>query len=326
VLIDGRAGTGKSVLIRKLNDYCEKEGLNYVNLAPTNKAALNINGKTLHKFFALSRDSKVINAKKFGKLRGLDYVFIDEISMVSSLLLRYLYLAKLNNKKVKIVCVGDHRQLAPVGEKKHMGSDCLKFICDYQKVNMTVNKRFDEELREAADKWYLRMQLKESMFGNSTDVKRFLCYTNRKRKQLNARLMEQHKNPKRFLVLPCATKTLLSKTEKTVEDDQSQAMVVSPGKTVEDDQSQAMVVSPGMPVICRKNCANDGLVNNDETHVINFNKKTKKVRVANAGGKEEFGYVEFTEFYNPAYAITIHRSQGQTYTDPFCIAEIDLIN
>jgi hypothetical protein len=200
--------------------------------------------------------------------------------------------------------------LAPFGEKKHMGSDCLKFICDYQKVNMTVNKRFDENLREAADKWYLRKQLDESMFGNSQDVKRFLCYTNRKRQQLNTLLMAKHKNPKRFLELPCALK--MNKA----------------GVTVVDQESQAMVISPGMPVICRMNCNKDGLAKNNESIVRNFNKKTKKILITHSKkieGKEEFSYLEFTEYFNPSYAITIHKSQGETYTDPYCIAELDLI-
>jgi ATP-dependent exoDNAse (exonuclease V) alpha subunit len=119
--------------------------------------------------------------------------------------------------------------------------------------------------------------------------------------------MERHKDPKRFLLLPCA----MTRNKA--------------GKTVLDEQSQDFIISAGMPVICRKNNVGQGLVNNDETYVVNFNKKTKKVKVANPGGKEEFSYVEFTEYYNPAYAITIHRSQGQTYTEPYCLTELDLI-
>lgn len=112
--INGRAGTGKSVLIRKLNKILDERGLKYVNLSPTNKASRNIDGETIHKFFAIGFDNKTINAKKLMKLKGLHYVFIDEISMVSSNLLRFLHLAKMNNPKIKFICVGDSWQLAPV--------------------------------------------------------------------------------------------------------------------------------------------------------------------------------------------------------------------
>lgn len=47
------------------------------------------------------------------KLKQLDYVIVDEISMVGYNL---LHLAKLQSEKVKFIFVGDYRQLEPVAE------------------------------------------------------------------------------------------------------------------------------------------------------------------------------------------------------------------
>ena len=50
--INGRAGTGKSHLVRMLQDELDKKEIKYKSLAPTNKSAIVINGMTMHKFKA----------------------------------------------------------------------------------------------------------------------------------------------------------------------------------------------------------------------------------------------------------------------------------
>lgn len=48
--IDGRAGTGKSTLLRCIMERLQKKNIKYISLAPTNKACPIINGMTIHKF------------------------------------------------------------------------------------------------------------------------------------------------------------------------------------------------------------------------------------------------------------------------------------
>ena len=301
--IDGRAGTGKSILIKKLNKYCDDNELKYVNLAPTNKASRNINGITIHKFFGIGRDSKAINAKKFSKLKGLDYVFVDEISMVSSHLLRFLYLAKLNNKKIKFVLVGDSWQLAPVKEQAHTDTDCVKFLCDYNRVSLTINKRFDKKLRDIAEKYYLTGKINLKAFGDSEKVDRYLCYTNRKRKEVNDKLMKKHKKVKKFLEL---------ELNLDYEEDKN------------EPSSQDMILNIGMPIICRENCKNLELVNNEEYKVVGFDKRKQLITINNENFPD-YTYDDFQKYFLPAYCITIHKSQGQTYDKPYKICEVNKI-
>ena len=48
--ITGPAGTGKSQLIRQIKQELQNKGKTFACLAPTNLAAINIKGTTVHKF------------------------------------------------------------------------------------------------------------------------------------------------------------------------------------------------------------------------------------------------------------------------------------
>jgi DNA replication protein DnaC len=86
LFLTGKAGTGKSTLLRYLISSIEKR---YVLLAPTGIAALNIGGQTIHSFFGfgfrpyLPRDRDLPDLSgKIDLIRELDLIIIDEISMV----------------------------------------------------------------------------------------------------------------------------------------------------------------------------------------------------------------------------------------------------
>jgi hypothetical protein len=71
--IDGRAGTGKSTLIKKLMEEMDKQEIKYRALAPTNKACRVIKGQTIHRFASRCRTTEALDAMK------LEYMFVDEI-------------------------------------------------------------------------------------------------------------------------------------------------------------------------------------------------------------------------------------------------------
>ena len=80
--ITGKAGTGKSTLLQYLNITLNKS---CVLLAPTGRAAINIKGQTLHSFFYLESgvlQPKDYKHKKNKKLKNIDILIIDEVSMV----------------------------------------------------------------------------------------------------------------------------------------------------------------------------------------------------------------------------------------------------
>ena len=75
-IVQGCPGVGKSHFTRLLQNELKARDKKFVSLAPTNKAALIINGTTLNKF-----KIKVKTTKKMDSL-NLDYIIVDEISMM----------------------------------------------------------------------------------------------------------------------------------------------------------------------------------------------------------------------------------------------------
>ena len=74
--IDGRAGTGKTTLIRLLQEELTRKGKSFISLATTNKAARFLkDGKTIYMF-------SMQYTMKFIKECKANYIFIDEISMM----------------------------------------------------------------------------------------------------------------------------------------------------------------------------------------------------------------------------------------------------
>jgi len=123
VFISGRAGTGKSVL---LQHFAQNGAKQIVKVAPTGIAALNIRGQTLHSCFGLPigvirTDQLGLGADTRELLRSIDTIVIDEISMVRADTIdgidHLLKLARDNPSPfggVQIVAFGDPYQLPPV--------------------------------------------------------------------------------------------------------------------------------------------------------------------------------------------------------------------
>lgn len=135
LFITGSGGTGKSVLIKSIKDICDLKGIQCALTSTTGVTALNIAGETIHRFAGLKigRDpaSKIVyNLKKYpdkyDRLKELDILIIDEVSMFSSHLFELLeeVLRKLRCGMrvegtpkfggVQIIFVGDFLQLSPI--------------------------------------------------------------------------------------------------------------------------------------------------------------------------------------------------------------------
>jgi ATP-dependent DNA helicase PIF1 len=83
VFITGRAGTGKSTLLRLLRKRLKRR---FVVLAPTGLAALNVGGQTIHSFFGLPPGlidkRSIARHRRPALLQALDLLIIDEASMM----------------------------------------------------------------------------------------------------------------------------------------------------------------------------------------------------------------------------------------------------
>ncbi len=123
IFITGNAGSGKSTLLAHIKDVAKK---NTIVLAPTGMAAINVRGVTIHSFFKfapkmLQRKDIQINRARVDLFRKIDLLIIDEVSMVRADLLdaidMSLQLHRASRKPfggVQVVLIGDVCQLPPV--------------------------------------------------------------------------------------------------------------------------------------------------------------------------------------------------------------------
>lgn len=129
VFLTGRAGTGKTTFLRKLQTDLPKR---MAVLAPTGIAAINAGGVTIHSFFQLpftpyipgtrvSGNTLKLSKNKIELIRSLDLLVIDEISMVRADLLdavdqmlRTVRRDSASFAGVQLLLIGDLQQLPPV--------------------------------------------------------------------------------------------------------------------------------------------------------------------------------------------------------------------
>lgn len=127
MFVTGKAGTGKSTLIRYLRAVAKK---NIVVVAPTGVAALNVKGTTIHSFFHLpprivsEDDAKQMEDRML--YSKLDILIVDEVSMVRADLLdamdKFLRVngrdAALPFGGTQVLMIGDLFQLPPVATRQ----------------------------------------------------------------------------------------------------------------------------------------------------------------------------------------------------------------
>jgi hypothetical protein len=128
--ITGKAGTGKTMLLKKIVQECRARGKNIAVTAPTGIAAKNAEGKTLHSMFGLktfvfipgqTRRWYHLDSARERIIKNLDILVIDEISMVRCDVLdmvdHSLRRIKGNRKPfggIQVIFFGDLFQLPPV--------------------------------------------------------------------------------------------------------------------------------------------------------------------------------------------------------------------
>lgn len=128
--LGGMGGTGKSEVLKAIAEFFERrhESYRFIVVAPTGSAASLLNGSTYHSVFGITdfNDNERLNLRSDSatkaKLMGVDYVFVDETSMLSC---RDLYLISESASRARgrsdepfgglnLIFAGDFAQLPPV--------------------------------------------------------------------------------------------------------------------------------------------------------------------------------------------------------------------
>lgn len=130
MFISGGAGVGKTFLLNELINESIRMGKNTIVTAPTGIASLNINGATMHHAFEIPFGVLTYRKSTYvvdDKIIAADVIFMEEISMcridtfdfIANKILEANRIRKTQGKPtIQLVVVGDFLQLPPVMKRK----------------------------------------------------------------------------------------------------------------------------------------------------------------------------------------------------------------
>lgn len=176
--VQGMGGTGKSSLMigeheKGVIPYMIENDIKFALCATTHKASHNvlfekvgISGKTIDSLLGVCPSKPVPTDPQFTQLSGYDYIIIDEVSMLQKKFYNYLKQIKLTYPDLHFIFVGDYSQLPPVepsviSSYKYDETNVLKWLCDYNLVELTKNMRSSAEGEEMFD-WYKKLIVGET--------------------------------------------------------------------------------------------------------------------------------------------------------------------
>lgn len=361
VFLTGDAGTGKSYVLQNYLKHCKKNGLDVLVTAPTGIAALNIDGVTLHRAFKAPIGPIIQPLKSVSSLlKNADAVVIDEISMCRRDLFEFvigqiMYANKIRRKNgikdIQIIVTGDFFQLPPVivGEERmvlteHYGEDigygfafqspmwkACNFVC------ILLNEVVRQSDKEAIDNLngvrrgkinclsYFTRHAAKSEIENAI----LLCGTNKAVKEKNE--LELNNIQEKEIQYNAIIEGEVKDSDK-MTDDVLRLKVGARVMTIINDMedrfrngSFGTILDLGENKIIVE--MDDGQTVELERYrwsikgyslkeVVNDNgEKKNKLEIDEIGSFEQFPL-------KLAYAITIHKSQGQTYDavnlNPYC--------
>ena len=339
IFLTGVAGAGKSVTLKKIIDYCNEEGMTFGVTATTGTAALLIGGKTLHSYLGIGygkgepeeiyeylRENKMFFVIK--KLRNLQVLIIDEVSMLDNLLFekisKYLSIIRKNDKPfggLQLVLTGDFCQLEPVENDYSFKSEVWKSL-DLETIYLK------KMIRQDKDKEFQKMLL-ELRFGNCSDetFEKLQALKNTEFGEIKPTKLFSHNydvdkiNKKEYeaLIKSGAKKLTYEIKYDCLSKDKEKTKKWA--KNIEIPESIELCV--GAQVVIVANVDQDkGIVNGTRGIVTSLNIKTITIKRVN-GLSYEVKYFPCINAENPevkvsympvklAYALTIHRSQGAT--------------
>lgn len=351
LFITGAAGTGKTYRLNQYIEEASKDGT-VLMCAPTGIAALNLGGDTAHKLFHIPVPAYESPSFAKGKKGALtesmlkplvqsDVIVIDEISMFKnsdfSFAIKVLRKAeRLKGSKIRVIVSGDYSQLPPVVKKadekimKKFGFDISGYAfttqewksLNFKVVEMTDVKRqsdieFVTELNKVRVGDFSTYDYFNQFVNESPDYENAICIcgTNAEAERINNSYLDELPGIERafravktgYVPAGCADEVLVLKAGSRV--------IFTSNDNVKGrykNGSFGIVKEFGDGFI--KVAVQDG----DREHWIDVRPQTVKMHqysvAKGALQKKEIGSV--TQYpLRIGKAITIHKSQGQTFNN-----------
>jgi thymidine kinase len=307
MLIEGRAGVGKSYIIDKGIQLGLLPEDNESRLAYTNRAARNINGTTIHKAMAINKEFKT-NSKTLEHLKKYKIIVIDEIGMINAEIWNMIMLLKKTTKAIFIV-MGDFRQCPPIeegAEIDYFNHPYVKRLVNNNRCQLTKPQRYDMALWDWLEDFY-----ENGIEGNEIKKKKLtidnilysknICYRNLTRNAINNVCMDYFKKEKAYIPL------------------------IVPEKC-NNKYADTAYIYKGLPIMAVVANKELGIINSEEFWVKEFSSSNSNMTIY----RDEDNTAEFTiefkvfhKYFVVNYAATAHKSQGATISKPINIFDWD---
>jgi hypothetical protein len=309
LLLQASAGNGKTYTAKMI---ASKLGDRVKIIAPTNKAALNIGGSTIHRFLEMNADG-YIKPNKINMINDkYDVIIIDEISMISKELWRRLCLLKQELPHLIFLLLGDEKQIPPVEEETiqdYFNHPAVKYLCNYNKNILNVRKRYDETLYNLLED-VNNININDKVAYPKLTTTRNICYFNKTRIRVN-KMWNDKLRKSDALFIP-------KYTNPNNENDEHAK------------QSQDMYIYNGLPVIAMRTKFDkeEGLLfaNSETFEICDIGEDYISMyneRPDDNGNKELYVYncpiEDFNKYFLMNYCSTTHKCQGETIVENFTI-------
>lgn len=322
--------------------------------APTGIAAINVNGSTVHRTFKVPLEpmSPGARTKTPSAVKEANIIIIDEISMVRADVFQYVarVIAKAEEKAekhIQLIVVGDFFQLPPVVTKADRQALISLWGYDLQEgfafeAPMWKNFRFQnivlkETIRQSDPVFINTLNgLRRGDFKNTATLKQitagkwqasaiYLCSTNREANDFNNRKLEEINAPE--FTFESEVQGKVGTGDKPVEDTirlkvGARVMVVI-NDVLENYQNGSMgyiekINAKEAQITIKLDNGNTAIIGPHTWEVVEYE--------VNGGELQKNIIDTFKQLpLKLGYAITIHKSQGQTFEsiniNPSCFCE-----
>lgn len=258
--LNGRAGVGKTTLANAIIDVLESLGIKYLAFSTTHvskkrmgsdKSQLRV-GKHANTIDSLYRRWRHNQQFVITALQKVEYLLVDEISMMREKFYAMLCHIKRAIPGMKIILIGDFLQFMAVKDSwcgDYENSSALFDLCDGYKVHLTKCLREDgdgKELFNICTDIINGKEIDTSMFPVTEETEENIAFYHKTRIPINEKWMSM------------------------VTKDLPESKLIKLDKIPEDDHSQDVTLCENMPVICIRKSKSMGVDNGERFTIMNF--------------------------------------------------------
>jgi exodeoxyribonuclease V alpha subunit len=317
MVITGGPGTGKTTIINAAIRIYRELGARILLAAPTGRAAKRMSeatdfpAKTIHRLLEFSRQNGGFQRNQERPLE-VDVLIIDEVSMIDTILMHHLL--KAVPDKATLILVGDVNQLpsigagcilkdiinsgaVPVVELKEVfrQSTTSRIIVNAHRINNGLMPELNPGKGELEDFYFIEQEEPEKALDIITEL-------------VSIRI------PRRFSLDPVNDIQVLSPMHKGIvgTENLNRALQETLNRSGISLARRDRIFKLHDKVIQTRNNYDKEVFNGDIGRIEEINPEAQTVTINFDGFHADYDYSELDEI-NPAYAISVHKSQGSEY-------------